>query len=424
MSTRITRRSFTAAALTAGALAATRSVSRAAGSNERLRVAVIGCRWRGYENARTFAATGKFDVATICDCDRAMFDQALTKIGKLPQPPAYEKDFRRVLDDKTIDAVAVCTPDHWHVLMAMLALQAGKHVYVEKPACYNIAEGKALVAASARYPKLALCVGSQQRSGKHFIEAKQFIAEGGLGKVGFARAWVVHERPVLPVVPDSDPPATMDYNLWLGPVPYRPYNTNRVHYNWHWMHATGTGETGNWGAHWLDMARMLLNLDLPTAVSGSGQMVVKDAKEWPDTVTALYEFPGLTLVWEQRIWSKFAPWGMGSGVEVNGDKGSLTIDREGWTFFPKGGQPVKHKAQGEGALHHLNFADCIAGKAKPAAPIAEGFRSAVLCHLANITATLNRRVVFDPTKQEIVGDPEAAKFETRTYNDKWQLPTL
>jgi predicted dehydrogenase len=179
-----------------------------------------------------------------------------------------------------------------------------------------------------------------------------------------------------------------------------------------------------WGRHWLDMARMLLNLDLPTSVSGLGRHVVKDAKEWPDTITALHEFPDLTLVWEQRLWTKYGIQGLGGGVEVDGDKGSLTIDRAGWTFYPKSGEPVKHKASDDGAVHTVNFADCIIGKAKPAAPIEEGFRSAVLCHLANITATLNRRVVFDPSKQEIVGDAEAAKFVTRTYRDKWKLPTI
>lgn len=423
MKKHISRRTFTAGALAAGTMAVTSSVGRAAGSNERIRAAVIGCRWRGYEDALALAGTGRFDIATVCDCDRAMYDRAMPKLAKLPAPPAYEKDFRRVLDDKSIDAVAVCTPDHWHVIMAILALQAGKHVYVEKPLSYNIAEGRALVAAAAKYPKLVVCVGTQQRSGAHFIEARQFIAEGGLGKVGFARAWIAHERPVLPVVPDGDPPATMDYDLWLGPAPHRRYNESRVHYNWHWMRDTGTGETGNWGAHWLDTARMLLDLDLPTAVSGVGQTVVKDAKEWPDTITALYEFPALTLVWEQRLWTRFGVQGLGGGVEIGGDKGSLIINRGEWTFHPKGGQPIKHKGFDGNKPHAVNFADCIAGTAKPAASVEEGNRSAILCHLANITATLNRRVAFDPARQEITGDSEAAKLVGRSYRERWKLPT-
>ena len=215
----------------------------------------------------------------------------------------------------------------------------------------------------------------------------------------------------------------MDYDLWLGPAPYRRYNENRVHYNWHWMRDTGTGETGNFGAHWLDMARMLTNLDLPTSVSGIGRMVVKDAKEWPDTITALYEFPSLTLVWEQRLWTKFGVQGLGGGVEVGGDKGSLVINRAGWAFHPKGGEPVEHKAA-DGGRHAANFADGIAGRAKPAAPIEEGYRSAVLCHLANIAATVNRRIAFDPAKQEIVGDAEAAKLVSRSYREPWKLPTV
>ena len=425
MKARITRRRFVGGMVGAGVLTASRSaLPGAAGANERIRAAVIGCRSRGHQNAQTFFDTGRFEIATLCDCDRAMYEVAAKALKGLPRAPAYERDFRRVLDDRGIDAVVIATPDHWHAIMTVLALQAGKHVFLEKPATHNVAEGRVLVDASKKHPKLALCIGTQQRSGRHFAEARQFIAEGGLGKVGFARAWIVHDRGVMPIVPDSAPPASMDYELWLGPAPYRGYNESRVHYNWHWVRATGTGEIGNWGAHWLDVARWLLDLGWPTSVSGLGGTVVNDAKEWPDTMTVLYEFGGLALLWELRLWTRYGVQGQGGAVEIGGDKGSLVINRGGWTFYPKEGEPVRHGGSDLVGPHAVNFAECIAGRAEPAASIEEGHRSATVCHLGNIAVTCNRRLAFDPAKETIVGDAEAAGLMSRSYREPWTLPAV
>ncbi len=371
-------------------------------------------------------SSGQFNVLTVCDCDDTMLDDAEKELeGKTAVKVRREKDFRSILDDKSIDAVVVATPDHWHALMTLMALDAGKHVYLEKPASFNIADGKAMVAAQEKYPDLVVQVGTQQRSGKHFMAAREFIASGALGKIAFCRASFVTNRHQVPIVPDSDPPAHLDYEMWIGPAAMRPYNEECLHYNWHFMHDYGTGDMGNWGAHWMDVLRMLLGLGLPNSVSAyGGQFVVPDAKEWPDTQTVLYEFPELTLLWELRHWSSFMPGaGHGNQCEINGEKGSILIDRRGWTFYPneKDAKPEKHGGSDLEGAHAINFAEAIRGEAKPTTPIQEGHKSAVLCHLGNIAATLNRQVRFDPEKQEVLDDPDAVAMVSREIRAPWGL---
>lgn len=419
----VSRRTFlhaTAATATAAAF----SIPARAAANERLGAAIIGCRNRGHQVASSLIATGAFDIVTLCDCDTAMIDEVGANLEtKLDQAPKAVQDFRRVLEDKDVDVVVNATPDHWHALITCLALDAGKHVYTEKPASYCIDDGKAMVAAQQRHSDLVVQVGTQQRSGQHFIDAKSFIGEGGLGTIGFARAWITHDRDVVRKAPDSDPPGTMNYDLWLGPGPERPYNENLCHYNWHWLRDFGTGEMGNWGAHWLDVARWLAGVELPVAVSGAGgTYVVHDDKEWPDTQTVLYEYPGLTLLWEQRLWTTYAVNERRSGVEIGGEKGSIVIDRSGWTLFPKDGDAVEYESSELDIAHAQNFADSIRGKATLTASMETGHKSAVLCHLGNITALINRRVEFDAESQSFPNDAEARTMLAREYRAPWKLP--
>ena len=406
------------------ATAVTAAGIKPAAANHKINAAVIGCRNRGGKDAAYFLDSGQFNIVTVCDCDKAMFGNALDRIkDKVSRPPKQETDFRRVLEDRNVDAVIVATPDHWHALQTCMALDAGKHVFLEKPASYNINDGKAMVAAQKKHPDRVVMIGTQQRSGPHFFEAKEFIESGGLGKVGFCRGCIVHERPVLPIVPDTKPPETLDYSMWTGPAPLRPYNEYRVHYNWHFVREYGTGEMGNWGAHWLDVIRWFMNVGFPTAASGAGgQYVVKDAKEWPDTQTVIYEYPELTVLWEMRLWSKFGVGGRTTrGCEFNGEKGSLTIDRGGWTFYPRDGEPEQHRGRGLDIPHVTNFADAIRGEAKTNASIEEGHTSATLCHLGNISADLGTRVQFDPKRQTIVGNPIAKKMMGRKYRSPWSI---
>ena len=434
MARQITRRQFARGVLATGAWSAAAARSSARGTfaaNEKIRAAVIGCRTRGPQLAKRVVTSRQLELATLCDCDDAVLAEARQKIQvDVPLPPSLRtvKDFRNVIDDKSIDAVLIAVPDHWHAIMTIMALKAGKHVYIEKPVSYNISEGKAMVAAQRKYPRQTVLVGTQQRSSRHFAEAKQFVDSGALGRIGFARAWITNDQGALPRVPDSDPPASLDYDLWLGPAPYRPYNKNRVHYNWHFMRDTGTGYMANWGAHWLDMVRWFLGVGLPDAASSHGVKLIDDSKEWPDTHTVLFEYRGLTVLWEQRIWTEYALNGKPCGVEFHGDRGAMFIDRQGWTFYPKGadGKAIPHEGTEDFMTerHVEHFADCIRGESKPVAGIDEGHRTAILCHLGNIAATVHRRLEFDGKSQEIKSDVEAARHMTRQYRDPWHLPVL
>ena len=420
----VTRRDFLRTTAAVGALSA---VSQRAAANDRINVGVIGCRNRGTTVASFMLQSGHFNINTICDCDDAMLAKALAddRLKDIAGVIKQEKDFRHLLDDNALDAILVATPDHWHAAMTIMALDAGKHVYLEKPASFNIEDGQAMVTAQEKHTKQVVHVGTQQRSGRHFMDAKDFIKEGGLGKVAFCRATFLTERHTVPVVPNADPPAGLDYEMWVGPAPMRPYNKELLHYNWHFLYDFGTGDMGNWGAHWLDVLRWLLDLDLPTSVAAyGGQFVQRDAKEWPDTQTVMYQFPELTMLWELRHWTRFMPGGgHGNCCEIDGDKGSIIINRNGWQFFPRD-KKVKGKSHKGGLLdeaHVRNFAQAVRGEAKPSAPIVEGHKSAVLCHLGNIAARLNRSITFDPEKQTIVGDTEAEAMMGREYRKPWTL---
>ncbi len=411
----MTRRSFVK---TAAAGLAALSAARVWGANERIRAAVIGTRNRGHQVASNLVAAGA-EVAVFCDCDWAMYERGV-KEAQINPAPEFVQDFRVVLDRKDIDAVVIATPDHWHGLMTVLALEAGKHVYVEKPASFNLRDNKAMLAAAAKHPGQTVIVGTQQRSGAHFQEAAQFVAGGNLGTVGFARAWVTHDRPVLQRVPDTDPPEGFDYELWVGPAPWRPYNPVMTHYNWHFVPDYGTGEMGNWGAHWLDVVRWFLNLRYPVAVSGAaGTFVVRDAKETPDTQTILYEYPGLTVLWEERLWCKKGMDGDEVGAEFWGDKGTLRITRGGWKFTPVDGKPERRGGSDIEVPHANSFLAAIRGQGKPAAPIEEGCLSTALCHYGNVACRAKRRIQIHPETGEIVGDAEAAALSERPNRAPW-----
>lgn len=396
--------------------------NKAKSQSPKIRAGIIGCRNRGPQVAENFAKSGYFTIRTICDCDEEMLKKGMEYLSKKNiQVQNLEKDFRKLLDDKDIDAVVVATPDHWHALMTVMALDAGKHVYVEKPFSYNIFDGHAILEKMKKHPDLVVEVGSQQRSGKHFQDAREFIQSGGIGKVAFARAGIIHWREPLPRVPDSEPPKSLDYDMWTGPAPLRPYNRYRVHYNWHFIRDYGTGDTGNWGAHWLDIVRWFLNLDYPIRVYGTGGLfITKDIKEFPDTQTNILEYPELTVVWELRLWSEFEP---SAFAEFHGDNGSVVITRAGWKIYDKENKKPPKNIPGLDIdiPHAVNFAKAIMGETQPNAPAIEGHKSAVLCHLCNISAILQRPIKFTPETLSIEDDSEANSWIKRPYREPWNI---
>ena len=395
-----------------------------AAPSERVRVGVIGLRSRGTDHARMFAGNPEAEVVAVCDVDDSMFARPVKAVeSKTGKAPLAVKDFRRLLDDKTIDAVTIATPDHWHALMTVMACQAGKDVYVEKPASHNVVEGRRMVEAARKY-KRVVQLGTQRRSTPFVEEGIAQLRSGTIGKVGMARAWIHQKRVNIGRGKPGPVPAGVDYDLWQGPAPERPFYANRFHYNWHWFWHWGTGELGNNGIHAVDVARWGLGVDAPLAVSaGGGKYLFDDDQEVPDTQIVTWEFPTACLVWEHRMWSAHPTEGSGFGTAFYGDKGTLIIDEKQWRIEEGGGKVTRGKPGGEGQARHVqNFLDCVKQRSTPAADIETGHLSTRLCHLGNIAFRLGRKLSFD-APSESFRDPEADKLLTREYGTHFEMPS-
>ena len=414
------RRTFLGAA---GVLALSGRLATAAPS-ERVRVAVIGVRGRGAELARNFAGTEHARVVALCDIDDEAFAKPVKAVEEVAgKAPRTEKDFRRLLDDKEIDAIAVATPDHWHALIAVMGCQAGKDVYVEKPVSHNVVEGRRIVEAARKYGRVVQS-GIQRRSMEHVQDAVAHVRSGALGDVGMARAWIHQVRKPIGKGRPEPVPAGVDYAMWQGPAPDRPFMKNRFHYNWHWFWNWGTGELGNNGIHGVDVARWGLGVEAPIAVSsGGGKYVFDDDQEVPDTQVVTWEFPSSCIVWEHRMWSKHGTEGAGFGIAFYGDKGTLIIDDKGWRVEDGDGDAAGGKPD-EGQVAHIrNFLDCMKTRAKPTAEIEVGHLSTRLCHLGNIAHRLGRKLAFDGPSESFPDEPEANKLLTREYSTRFEMPS-
>lgn len=414
-----TRRSFLAcSALTLSAAA----YSRAADSpNESLKVAVMGGRIRGKYHLKAFPKVKGVEVTHLIEPDSNIVPEALGELAKSQKSGAkVEADVRRVLADKSVDALVVAAPDHWHALATVWACQAGKHVYVEKPVSHNLIEGRRMVEAARKHSRVVQ-VGTQRRSAAHILAAREFVRSGKLGKVPFARAWIAGNRPSIGKKKPTAVPAGVDYDLYLGPCPATPFHPNRFHYNWHWWWDLGTGELGNNGIHGLDVARLVLDLDTPTRVcSGGGKFFYDDDQQTPDTQTATFDFPTCSLVWEHRIWAKTDLEGESFGIALHGEKGILVIDSKGWHV--RGGPEVSEKAStGIEGVHITNFVDAIRTGAKLNADIEEGHKSTLLCHLGNAAYRMGKTLRFD-AKAETVSESEAIPLLGREYRKGFELP--
>jgi predicted dehydrogenase len=412
------RRNFLAASLaTLPALTA----AGAARASEKYVLAVLGVNGRGRDLLKGFAGFHDVEIAYVCDPDLNVVPKALKGLpAGHKREPKVVQDMRKVFDDKDVTAVLVATPDHWHALATVRACQAGKHVYVEKPISHNLVEGRRMIQAARKYNRVVQ-VGTQRRSGAYLARAVEYVREGKLGKVPFARAWIAGDRKSIGKKHDGKVPDKVDYDLWLGPAPLRPFNPNRFHYNWHWNWDTGTGELGNNGIHGLDVIRWLLNLDAPERISsGGGKFFYDDDQQTPDTLITTFDFPGTSVVWEHRIWAKTGLRGQGFGIELVGEKGTLVIDNKGW--HEENGVEMSEKATAIEAPHQRNFLDSIRDGKRPAADIEEGHKSTRLCHLGNVAYRLGRTLRFDPATETIPGDAEATRMLGRTYRKGFEMP--
>ena len=415
----VSRRIFLGAA---GLVVAGGSVGARASAAERVRIAVIGVRSRGKEIAAEFARQANAEVVAVCDIDDAVLPGAVKAVeGAGARAPRTEKDFRRVLDDKTIDAIAVATPDHWHALLTVLGCQAGKDVYCEKPASHNLVEGRRMVQAARKYNRVVQ-LGTQRRSMPHVKEAVELVQSGKLGKVGMARAWIHQQRQPIGHGKPGPVPAGVDYALWQGPAPDRPFMSNRFHYNWHWFWNWGTGEIGNNGIHGVDVARWGLGVDAPlTVLSGGGKYVFDDDQEVPDTQVATWEFPKAAIVWEHRMWSTHGLEGSGFGIAFYGDKGTVIVDEKSW-HVADGGKEGGQQTVGQSA-HIRNFLDCVRDRKAPNADIEIGHLSTRLCHMANIAHRVGRKLTFDAATETFPGDAEANRLLGREYSSRFEMPS-
>ncbi len=404
---------------TAGALAVAPRPVWANGPAEKVRLAVIGLRGRGSDLCASFTRDPSSEVVAVCDVD----DDAIAKGVKVVESrggkaPRGEKDFRRLLDDKGIDAVAIATPDHWHALMTVMACQANKDVYCEKPASHNIVEGRRMVQAARKYDRVVQ-VGTQRRSATHVADAVEHIRQGGIGKVGQARAWIHQKRSIDVSGGPTAPPSTIDYELWQGPALDRPFIKNRFYYNWHWFWNWGTGELGNNGIHGLDVARWGLGVDAPLRVTSAGGAYMFRDIEVPDTQVVTWEFPETSLVWEHRMWSAHGLEGSSFGVAFYGDKGTLLIGDKGWKV--EDGPAAEGKATDSQGAHIADFLSCVKSRKRPNADIETGHLSTRLCHLGNIAHRLGRKLTFDAASESFPSDGEANALLAREYSRRFEM---
>jgi predicted dehydrogenase len=415
------RRHFLKASAGTVALTALSAAGAADKPNEKLAIAVMGVHGRGRDLIRGFSALDDAEVVCVSDPDENVIAEALKRVSpKQKRTPAVKRDIRQVLEDKDVHAVAIAAPDHWHALATVWACQAGKHVYVEKPISHNLVEGRRMVEAARKFDRVVQ-VGTQRRSGPHYQSAAEFVRSGKLGKVPFAHAWIAGDRKSIGRKPDGPVPAGVDYDLWLGPAPERPFNPNRFHYNWHWNWDYGTGELGNNGIHGLDLVRMVLGLEAPTRIAaGGGKLFYDDDQQTPDTMVVTFDFPTTTLVWEHRIWSKTGQEGESFGAILYGEKGTLIFDKKGWHVAD--GVDASDQAASPEAAHLKNFLDSVRNRKRPNADIEEGHKSTRLCHLGNIAVRTGRALRFDAQTETIADDPEANKLLGRSYRKPFVLP--
>lgn len=402
-----------------------------AAPNETVGIAVLGA-GRGAALAQWFARLPESQVVAVCEVDASRGNALADRVGKIQgRRPPLVTDFRTLLDRADVDALAVATPDHWHAPATVLACLAGKDVYVEKPCSHNIREGRLMVTAARKRGRIVQ-VGTQLRATPHYQKAWQLLRDGAIGKVLVVKAINNQLRPPMPRRKDEPVPPGVDYDLWIGPAPQRPFNRNRFHYGWHWLWDYGTGDIGNDGVHQIDLGRWALGLKAPKAVSCSGAKLGwrRGAQETPDTMVVTWEYDDLLYVFEQR---DFTPYHMpGHRLDNDniffGEEGYMMIDRNGYRIFhPRGKRgPSFEKRWVDQGRHYQNFIDCVKSRRRDdlIADVEEGHYSAMLCHLGNIAYRTGRRLEFDGAKETFPNDPEACKYLTRAYRQGYELPRV
>jgi predicted dehydrogenase len=437
----ISRREFvgSVAASVAGiAVSSTaKSYAQIMGANERVNFAIAGLNGRGGAHLSALKANIKDAcISHVVDVDSTILEKFVGKATQtMGAAPKADKDFRKTLESKDVDVITIATPDHWHAPMAILGLEAGKHVYVEKPCSHNPQEGEWLVAAQKKYGKLCQ-MGSQQRSSPHTIEIVGKIHDGLIGRAYWAETWYANRRKPIGVGKPIPVPATLDWDLWQGPAPRTEYKDNVHPYNWHWFKIWGTGETLNNGSHEVDVARWALGAEYPRAVSASGgRYTAHDDWQFYDTLDVAFEYPDQMLTWKGDCCNGKTTYGRDRGVAVHGTKGTVIVDRAGYEVYDGADKKIDEFRQAKHAAtssadtvgadsmtdaHFANMISAIRGTGKLNQPVAQGNVAVTMLQLSNVAYFTGHKLTLDPATAHIQGDKEAQGMWGRTYEKGWE----
>ncbi|MCY3630397.1 MAG: Gfo/Idh/MocA family oxidoreductase [Bacteroidota bacterium] len=413
------------------------SVRGLAAPSNRLTAAVMGVHSRGGVLATSFARAEGCEVTHICDVDERAIARSIPEVTEANggSIPTGVVDLREVLENPDVDILVIAAPDHWHAPAAIMALQAGKHVYVEKPCSYNPEEGEMLVRAQKRYDRVVQ-MGNQQRASVESAQIIDAIRQGIIGRPYYGRAWYANNRGSIGRGQPAEIPDWLNYDLWQGPAPRMPYKDNLIHYNWHWFWHWGTGEICNNGTHEIDICRWALGVDYPIRVTSSGgRYRYDDDWEFYDTQIASFDFDGgKTITWDGRSCNPYPVEGRGRGASIHGEQGTVVMDRDGYTVYDQDNREVwkRSRITGEATLdirggggltdrHIANMLRVIRDGVPQNSPIDEGHKSTLLCHLGNIAQETGRTLRCDPANGHILDDDEAMGMWGREYEPGWEL---
>jgi len=418
------------------------SVRKAISPNDKIQVGLIGCKGMGFNNLSSMLKQSEIDVVALCDIDKGVLEQRTADLEKANiKKPKWYTDYRKLLDDKDVDVVIIGTPDHWHCLQLTDAIEAGKDVYCEKPVANSIYESEVMlkkVNASDRMVQ----IGQWQRSQLHFVDAINFVHSGKLGEIRLVKVWAYQGwmQPV-PKVPDTSVPEGVDYGMWLGPAPQRPFNPNRFHFNFRWFWDYAGGLMTDWGVHLVDYALYGMKAGTPKSVMAIGGKFAypNDASETPDTLQTVYEYDGYSILWEHATGIDGGNYGRDHGIAFIGNNGTLVLNRGGWEVIPENDRPNWNQdlgpkipviplqtVEGNGLdLHTINFINAVKSRDSKIlnAPIEVGYNTALVCHMGNIAYKTGNRMYWDDTKK-VFDDAKANSLMTPTYHNGWELPKI
>ncbi|HMJ67680.1 MAG TPA: Gfo/Idh/MocA family oxidoreductase [Cyclobacteriaceae bacterium] len=401
--------------------------------NDKITIALIGCNGMGWFNLTDHLKFPEVECGALCDVDENVLNKRSAELEKLTgKKPKLYRDYRQVLDDKSIDAVIVATPDHWHCLMAVNACEAGKDVYVEKPLANSIAECEAMLKAARKF-KRVMQVGQQQRSGQHWQDIVGIVKSGKLGTIRKVKTWGYFPYgSASPKVPDSPTPAGVDYDMWLGPAPSHPFNKARFHGSWRFFWEQGGGLLTDWGVHLLDIPLLAMGVSAPKSISSSGGIYAypNNAIETADTQTVVYDFGNFLLEWDHVGGVSRGQYGRNYGVAFIGNNGTLVVNREGWEIIAEmdGDKPRMETTSLQPAdnkdheKHVRNFLDCLKSRQLPICDVEFGRNAAVLAHMGNISYRTGNKLWWDDTAKKFKGDEKANGLITPVYRAPWKMP--